>query len=262
MYPGNYQISSLVIRLEKNLRVCPIDGFYRGFECPKCGQEGRNLMYPDEVDAIGRILAGILRHFPENYGIKLSKNGYAKIYSIVPAIKTQRRKFGWLAPIHIEALGKTDERGRYQVNEREEIRATYDHTIPVILDDLPVDDIPDILYYQTTEEEFSLIRETGISPSDKTYIHLSSTFRKTYVTGLFHVDDPLVIGINTDELRKKIPVYRASKEVYLTTEIPPEFILSIEQEKIELSQEEREEVENYKERRERRILGEKNNLKH
>ncbi len=249
-----------MISLEKNLRICPVDGFYRGNECPGCGQEGKTLMYPEEVDAIGRILAGMLRHFPENYGIRLSENGYAKIYSIVPAIKTQRRRYRWLTPLHIEALGRTDDKGRYQVNDRGEIRATYDHTIPVILDDLPVDNIPDVLYYQTTDEELSLIKETGINPSDKTYIHLSSTYRKAYVTGLFHVDDPVVAGINAEELMKKIPVYRASKEVYLTSEISPEFILAIEHEEIVLSGEEKEEVENYKRKRERRILGEGNNL--
>ncbi len=239
--------------------VCPIDGFYRGMECPKCGQKGRSLMYPDEVEAVGRILAGMLRHFPENYGIRLNEKGYARIYSIVPAIKAQKRRYGWLTETHIEALGKTDERGRYQVNENKEIRATYDHTIPVILDDLPNDDIPELLYYQTTEEEFPIIRETGIFPSDKTYIHLSDSFRKAYVSGLFHVDDPVIIGIRSMELNENEPVRRASAEVYLTMHIPPEFIDKIDQEEILLTDDEKKEISDYKERRRRRIMGERRN---
>ncbi len=243
---------------EAELRYCSKDGPFRGLRCPVCGEDGKRLMFPDEVWSIGRILAGMLRHFPENYGIRLDSHGYARIYSIVPAIKSQKRRYGWLTPLHIESLGKTDEKGRYQVSDRGEIRATYDHTIPVDLSDLPVDEIPDVVYYQTTPEEYDLIRETGINPSDKTYIHLSSTFRKAYVSGRFHVENPLIIGISTERMRDmEKPVYRASREVFLTLEIPPECIEEIDQEPVTLTEEEIHEIESVRRRRERKLLGDR-----
>lgn len=243
---------------EKELRVCNEDGPFRGIKCPICGEPGKRLMFPDEVWAIGRILAGMLRHFPGNYGIRLDSHGYARIYSIVPAIKAQKRRYGWLTPLHIESLGLTDEKGRYQVNEKKEIRATYDHTIPVDLSDLPTSDIPEMVYYQTTPEEYELIRETGISPSDKTYIHMSSTFRKAYVSGRFHVDNPLIIGINRTKMEMADkPIYRASKEVFLAMEIPPECIVEIEQENVSLTDDEMEEIQQVRRRRERKVMGDR-----
>jgi putative RNA 2'-phosphotransferase len=244
--------------MEKSLKNCPIDGFYRGYQCPKCDNIGKLLMYPDEVESLGRIIAGMLRHFPENYGVKLTSNGYAKIYSMIPTIKTQRGRYGWLTPLHIEALGKTDERGRYQVNETQEIRATYGHTIPVDLSDLPDSPVPDILYYQTSEEEFSILNETGINPSDKTYIHLSSNYRKAYVSGKFHLDEPMIIGVDASNLKTVTPVLKASDDVFLTSAVSPEYIKRVDQEIVELNREEMDEVNSFRNRLERKIMGERN----
>ncbi len=238
----------------EELRICESHGPFRGEGCPECHEKGKGLLFSDEIEAIGRILAGMLRHFPENYGVRLNSHGFARIYSVVPAIRAERPRFRWIRAEHIAALGMTDPRGRYEVIDEEEIRATYGHTIEVNLSDLPTDNLPEIVYYQTTPEELELLKETGISPADKTYIHLSSTYRKAYVSGKFHVDDPLIIGIKASELMESgIPVYRASHEVYLTKEIPPSFMVDIEMEPVELTEEENEELERFRRRRERRI---------
>ncbi len=205
------------------LRNCERHGPFRGGDaCPECGSAGKLLMNDREIEAVGRILAGMLRHFPDRYGIRLNEHGWARIYTIVPAIKAQKRQFGWISPYHIEALAKTDPKERYQVNDRKEIRATYGHTIPIKIDDFPSDGIPGILYYQTTDEEMEFIPETGISPSDKTWVHLSSTYRKAYVAGLYHVDNPRVIGIDAAAmLEAGLDIRRATSDVYLTGEISP-----------------------------------------
>ncbi len=235
------------------LMECREHGPYRGETCPECGMKGRLLMNNREVDSVSRMLAGMLRHFPERYGIRLDDHGWARIYSIIPAIRAERRGYGWLTPHHIETLVKTDSKQRYSVNANGEVRANYGHTIPVDMDDLPVDDIPDTLFYQTTEEELEFIKETGISPSDKTWVHLSKTYRQAYVSGLFHVEDPKVVKINASSLIESgHPVYRSNFEIFLVKEIPKDFIEEAEVEDVTLTEEEKEEIEHVKERRERR----------
>lgn len=95
---------------EKDLRACREHGPFRGDICPLCGDDGRGLMHPDEIEGVSRVLAGMLRHFPENYGVKMDPQGWVRIYSIVPAIRAQRRRYGWITPFHIEALAVTDQR--------------------------------------------------------------------------------------------------------------------------------------------------------
>lgn len=234
------------------LRECREHGPFRGDSCPLCGSSGKILMNEREVDSVSRMLAGMLRHSPERYGLRLDEHGWARIYSIVPAIRAERRGYGWLTPHHIEALVSTDEKKRYALDGRGYIRANYGHTIPVELDDLPSDDIPDTLYYQTSAEEFEIIREAGISPSDKTWVHLSKTYRQAYVSGLFHIDDPKVVSVDAKALRSVNPVYRANDDIYVVMEVPAQFVKEVPDEPVTLTEEEKHEIERVKERRERR----------
>ena len=243
--------------MEIELRDCRGDGPFRGKICPVCGNSSKLLMNSREIETLGRILAGMLRHFPENYGIKLDDHGWVKTYLIVPAVKAQRRFFEWLTPYHIEALARTDPKQRYQVNDREEIRATYGHTIPIEIDDMPTDGIPEELYYQTTPEEYEFIKETGISPSDKTWVHLSKEIRQAYVSGLYHIDSPSILAVKTGEMvANNKPVYRATDEVYLTGEIPAEFLGDLKNDRFDLTPEEDADIKMVRERRERKIRGE------
>jgi len=240
--------------MKNDLMKCQEHGPYRGEECPVCGVVGKRLMNELEIEGLSRILAGMLRHFPENYGIRLNEHGWIKIYSLVPAIRAEKRNFSWLTPYHLEAMVKTDTKERYAINSLHEIRATYGHTIHVEMDDLPSDDIPGKLYYQTTDEEYDFIKETGITPSDKTWIHLSKTYRQAYVSGLFHIDSPTVLEVDTERLVSSgRPVYRATSDIFVAKEIPPEFVSVSAKEDVELTDEERREVEEVKERRERKI---------
>lgn len=238
------------------LRECREHGPFRGEECPECHFPGKLLMDQREIDSLGKTLAGMLRHFPERYGVRLDDHGWTKIFPIVPAIKTERRYYGWLTPHHIEAFVRTEPKGRYQWDGDSMIRAAYGHTIPVNMDDLPTDDIPEKLYYQTTSEERDLIGEAGISPSDKTWVHLSRTYRQAFVSGLFHVEAPTVVEIDVKRLVSDgHPVYRATSDIFLVKEIPPEYVRDAEVEPVEPTEEERAEIVRVKEKRERRRTG-------
>ena len=196
----------------------------------------------------------MLRHFPENYGVKLDEHGWVKIYNIIPVIRAQRRNFWWLTPYHIESLVRTDPKERYQINGENEIRASYGHTIPVNMDDQPTEGVPDRLYYQTTEEELEFIRETGISPSDKSWIHLSLTPRQAYVSGMFHIDSPTVVEIDVVGLRESGGgVYMATHEVFVVNQIPPEFVKEKITEEFQLTPEEDKEIKWVRGRMERRL---------
>ncbi len=235
------------------LRECREHGPFRGEVCAECDSPGKLLMDEREIYSLGKVLAGMLRHFPERYGIRLDEHGWTKIYPIVPAIKTERRYYGWLTPHHIEAFVRTEPKGRYQWDGDSMIRATYGHTIPINMDDLPTDDLPEKLYYQTTNEEMDLIIEAGISPSDKTWVHLSKTYRQAFISGLFHVQDPSVVEIDTTKLvNDGYQVYRATSDIFLAKEIPAQYVVESKKEDVEPTEDEKLEIRRVKEKRERR----------
>src|SRR5436309_3407523 len=99
------------------LRECRSHGYYRGDEmCPMCGASNtRFLLKDEEIDSIGRMMAGVLRHFPERYGLEMDANGWVDLGEFITAVAIRNRRFRFLKPNHILGLVQTDPKGRYEV---------------------------------------------------------------------------------------------------------------------------------------------------
>ncbi len=224
------------------LRMCREHGFFRGEECPICGDEGKFLMSSYELESLGRIMAGILRHFPDRFNLDMDEEGFIDIYKMVSAVKRKRGdRMRWLRPTHIIGLVETDPKGRYQVDNNH-VRATYGHSLHLSMS-LPTDDIPERLYFPTKPEEQEGVLEKGLTPEDRTMVHLSKTWDDAYEAGTHREGpDPIVLRINAEEaLNNGIIIQRAGKTVFTVEEIPPEFISLADEEDMEISRKEIEE---------------------
>ena len=241
------------------LRECEKHGPFRGDTCPICGEEGKFLLNDWELTAISRMLAGILRHFPERFRVSLDEGGWASINDIVWGIKRRHPRFRWLKPKHIIAIVLTDDKGRYQLDmDNMKVRATYGHSIKVDLSDLPTDNIPEKLYYPTTEEELEYIMEIGLQPSDRRWVHLSKEYEDAYLAGLHRVEEPVILEVDTKAaIEDGYQIYRAAKTVFITLQVPPKYIKVAEKREIEIPPEELEKIEEEKRRRERKLQRER-----
>jgi putative RNA 2'-phosphotransferase len=210
------------------LQECDTHGYFRGDICPVCGEKGKFLMNEDELERIGRTLAGVLRHFPENFGLEMDDQGFVNLRDFVRALQRHQRRFHWVRPHHIIAVIETDPKGRYQVSN-ESIRATYGHSIELDLR-LPTDNIPEELYYPITPEEADIILETGLKPSDRKMVHLSKTYGDAMNAGLVRTDDPIILVIDVEgAIADGYAVGRAGRTVYLAKEIPAEYLRRAEE---------------------------------
>lgn len=213
------------------LAECEEHGYYRGESCPVCNEKGKFLMDDRELNALSRIMAGALRHFPDKLGLMMDGRGWVDISSFVDALGTARSGFDWLRVHHIEALVATDSRGRYQIDGGM-IRATYGHTIDVNLDDLPLADI-DEFYYPVTEEEADMIIEGGLHPTDRRKVHLSGSLEKALEAGKVRTEEPLILRIDGKKAKKDgVKIYRAGSDVYITEEIDAKYIHKVAESEI------------------------------
>jgi len=202
------------------LAKCDEHGYYRAELCPVCNKKGKFLMSDKELDRVGRVITGILRHFPERFDIFLDEHGFVSIKELVEAIRNKNRSFGWLKEEHVVALAETDDKGRYQIKD-DKIRATYAHTINVDLSDLPKDGIPEVLYYPASEEEAPMLLERGITPMEQTYVHLSGTKEKAMEAGMVKNESPVILTIDGKKMAEEnTEIYRAGREVYLAKNVP------------------------------------------
>ena len=139
-----------------------------------------------EVEKLGRTMAGILRH--GKFDLDMDDQGFVDMRDIVAVMKSKNPRMKWLRTHHIEAMVETDPKGRYQISGSD-VRATYGHTIELSLR-LPIDDIPEVLFYPTTEEECATILEAGLFPSDRAMVHLSRTYSDAVKAGSVRADNP------------------------------------------------------------------------
>jgi putative RNA 2'-phosphotransferase len=209
------------------LKECRSHGFFRGEICPNCGSKGKFLLNEKELDLLGRTLAGVLRHFPKRYGLDMDVHGWVDLRDLVTAIQIRHKKFRFLKPHHIIALIQTDPKGRYQFDEGR-VRATYGHSIELDLD-LPTENIPPVLYYPTTEEECSILLEIGLRPSDRQWVHLSDTLESATEAGKVRTENPVILKVDAERARKDgVVIKKAGKFVYITKEVPPEYLERLE----------------------------------
>ena len=203
-----------------------------------CGASNTHFLLKDEeIDSLGRTMAGVLRHFPDRYGLEMDANGWIDLHDFLTALTIRNKRFRFLKPNHVLGLIQTDPKGRYEFRDGK-IRATYGHSLDVDLD-LPTENIPDVLFYPTSEEELSVLLGAGLRPSDRKMVHLSGTFHAAVEAGRVRIQVPVIVEIDAKSARTSgIVIKKAGKTVYLTTEVPPEFLKRSERAEEELSPEE------------------------
>ena len=205
------------------LKECAQHGYFRAESCPVCGQGGRFVLNDRELDHLGRVLTGILRHFPDRYQLSIDSRGWVSLPQIVRAVSQKHPAYHWLRTQHLVAIAETDAKGRYEVRD-DRIRATYGHTLEIELD-LPTDNIPEQLYYPVTADEATIVLEVGLRPSDRRKVHLSKTAGDAYAAGKVRTPEPIVLEVDARRAQDEgIVIMRAGKTVYLVDRIPAELL--------------------------------------
>ncbi len=205
------------------IRECEEHGYYRDEECPECGERGKFIMSDEESKNLGKTTAGVLRHFPDKYGLEIDENGWIDLEHFVKVLRNRQKSFHWLRKYHVKALVATDEKNRYQYEDGE-IRATYGHSVELDLD-LPTEDIPDTLYAPTTEKESDLLLEGGLRPSDRTYVHLSGTYESAVEAGAVRSENPEILKVDAEAaMEDGEEIMEAGKDVFIAKEIKPDYL--------------------------------------
>ena len=110
------------------------------------------------------------------------------------------------------------------------IRATYGHSIELDLD-LPTDDIPEALFYPCEPEEVSTMLEYGITSGDRKNVHLSRSIQNAMEAGHVRIDRPAILEVDTVRaIADGHTIYRAGTTVFLTDEVPGEYLYQVDAE--------------------------------
>ncbi|MBN1324298.1 MAG: RNA 2'-phosphotransferase [Methanotrichaceae archaeon] len=200
------------------IRRCAIDGYFRGERC-SCGESGSLVLDESRTEQLGRLVAGALRHFPDDLGLAMSPRGWVDLSVLGEVVGTRHR---WANEALVVALVQSDPKERYEISGNK-IRARYGHSVDVDLDHPENHD--DILYFGAAEEEAAMILEEGLRSASQRYVHLSRTPEKAWHVGTFRTSNPKVIRVDAANAREAgVSMMTVNEEIVLSLPIPSPFL--------------------------------------
>jgi putative RNA 2'-phosphotransferase len=203
------------------IKHCSQHGFFRG-ECCKCGAAGTLVLDEAMTEQLGRLVAGALRHFPDDLGLAMDPRGWVDLMALSDVIHKRHR---WADRNMLVALVESDPKKRYEINN-DIIRARYGHSVNVDLDH-PENRLP-YLYYGANEEEADRILEIGLKSASQRYVHLSTTPEKAWQVGTFRTGNPKVIRIDSAAAQKNgVRMMTVNEDIVISEPIPSIFLSTV-----------------------------------
>ncbi|WP_048151803.1 RNA 2'-phosphotransferase [Palaeococcus ferrophilus] len=169
---------------------------------------------------VSKLMAYILRHAPEEFGLRPDMEGFVPLGELVKALKTA---YPDVTEEFVRGIVENDPKGRYEIRGGK-IRARYGHSYPVSLNH-EEDTESRFLYHGTPRRNLPLILKEGLKPMGRQFVHLSASRTEAIETGRRHGRDVVLLVIDADCLRRKgLKIYRAGKNVRIVERVPPECI--------------------------------------
>jgi putative RNA 2'-phosphotransferase len=200
------------------IKHCSHHGFFRG-ECCECGLSGELVLDEAKTEQLGRLVAGALRHFPDDLNLAMDSKGWVDLSDLSEVI---HHRHSWANKNLLMALVESDPKKRYEISKGR-IRARYGHSVAVELDH-PENELP-FLYYGANEEEAERILEVGLKSASQRYVHLSTTQGKARHVGTFRTSNPKVIQADAASARAAgVKMMTVNADIVLSEPIPPQFL--------------------------------------
>ena len=170
---------------------------------------------------ISKFLSLILRHKPESIGLKLDASGWADIGELI----LKARKAGVdLTPGKIASVVSISDKRRFILNnDGSRIRANQGHSISIDLG-LPEQEPPEFLFHGTAKHSLSSIKQKGIVPMNREFVHLSKDRETALAVGKRH-GSPIVLVVQTAKMhRDGFTFYLSENGVWLTEYVPTTYL--------------------------------------
>ena len=179
------------------------------------------MLSEKEITRRSKLLSLVLRHDPAYLGLTLDEHGWVA----VPVLLTQLAKHQ--QPLTLEELTclvETNAKQRFCFSDdRSRIRASQGHSVEVELGYAPVAP-PEVLYHgSAVPHEVGIMRD-GLQKMARQQVHLSADLATARSVGQRHGRLVLFEVAAGAMLREGHPFYQADNGVWLTDEVPPQYL--------------------------------------
>ena len=174
------------------------------------------------VVRLSKFLSLVLRHKPEEIGIRLNDGGWVEIAQLLTACG---RHGVDLTSGDLSEVVATNDKQRFAISDDGlSIRASQGHSIEVDLGYEPAVP-PDVLYHGTAERFLSSIQQKGLVNGNRQHVHLSTNVETARKVGGRH-GKPLVVTVNAARMcEDQFAFYLSANSVWLTESVPPSYLV-------------------------------------
>ena len=171
-----------------------------------------------DLRRISKLLSLILRHRPDEFGLNMDEFGFIPLDEVVEAVQ---QRYSAVQEEDIRDLVETSRQRRFEITD-DGIRALYAHSFYVEMDGEPMTP-PDCLYMIATTEAAAVMKDEGIRPEDRFYLHLSAS-RDSAVSRSGSMDHPSLVEIKAAEAAGDGVQFWERGEVVLTRTLDAKFV--------------------------------------
>lgn len=168
-----------------------------------------------------KFLSLVLRHKPEEIGLHLDKNGWARVDELLRQLKRANRNLSHDALVH---LVESSDKKRFTLSEDgSRIRAAQGHSIDV---DLGLEGRcpPEELYHGTASSNLDAIIRDGLNPGRRQQVHLSTNPEIAERVGRRH-GKPVVLRVEAKRMFENgFEFFCADNGVWLTDKVPAVYL--------------------------------------
>lgn len=173
-----------------------------------------------------RYIAMILRHSPEDAGIKLDKNGWTDLSIMLERCKLKGYDIDYQTLLTIV---NTNNKKRFTISDDgKQIRAAQGHSTPEVQMQMKTAVPPVVLYHGTATKYVDSIKKKGLISKGRHHVHLSADTKTAKAVGKRH-GDPVIFKVDTKQmLTDGYKFYLSDNHVWLTNDVPNKYLTLLE----------------------------------
>ena len=173
-------------------------------------------------EKLSKEVSYALRHAPWEYELEMDEEGWVSIEQLLTALNTEGR-FGYITQNDLAVMIDKSDKKRHEINSGK-IRALYGHSTPMHIvkeEKIP----PDKLYHGTARRFIESIKNNGLLPMSRQYVHLSADIDTARKVGLRRDNSPCILEIDSKRAYENgVKFYHGNEKVWLADKIPSGYI--------------------------------------
>lgn len=177
---------------------------------------------PADAD-LSRATSHALRHEPWLYELEPDEQGWVPVEQLLDALRDRGGGWSGLARADLDRMVAQSSKQRHEL-AGERIRARYGHSLPGRVVRTPAQP-PPALFHGTSPQTWERIRDAGLRPMARQYVHLSVDVAMATAVGRRKHPQPVVLSVDAAAAGAAgVPFYRGNDQVRLADGVPARFL--------------------------------------